>query len=138
MQRIVANRRYGGYRLSHEAVLAYAARKRIRLFPYAIDFDPEKGFTVRAVTDMSAERHYRTTYSLNDAGPSALYTDLRVFRPGNIPRDDPDLVAVVERLGTAASGPHSLICIVEIPDGVDWEMGDDSGYEYVVEKHRVW
>ena len=53
-------------------------------------------------------------------------------------RDDEALVKVVEQLGKKADGPYSSLKIVEIPDGVEWEIGEYDGAEWVAEKHRVW
>ncbi len=55
-----------------------------------------------------------------------------------IPRDDAKLVAVVERLGAAASGHAASLKVVEIPDDVKWEIGRIDGVEHVSEAHRRW
>jgi hypothetical protein len=53
-------------------------------------------------------------------------------------RNDPKLVEVVERLGDAANGRHAELRVVEIPDGILWEIDDYDGVETVREKHRSW
>lgn len=54
-------------------------------------------------------------------------------------RDDPDLVRVVEELGSKeASGECARLAIVEIPNNVRWEIDDHDGSEKVVEKHQSW
>lgn len=53
-------------------------------------------------------------------------------------RDDPDLVAVVEALGSQAAGPHARLKVVEIPDNVHWFIQDYDGIERVAEIHRCW
>lgn len=53
-------------------------------------------------------------------------------------RTDPRLVEIVERMGDAASGPMAKLRVVEIPDGVDWELDEYDGIETVREKHRSW
>lgn len=53
-------------------------------------------------------------------------------------RNDPQLVEVVEELGDAASGVHAKLKVVEIPDGVEWEIDEYDGVEQVAEKHRAW
>lgn len=53
-------------------------------------------------------------------------------------RDDPFLVTTVEALGPAANGAHAKLKIVEIPDGVDWEIMEYDGMESIHEKHRSW
>lgn len=54
-------------------------------------------------------------------------------------RDDPKLVECVETLGSeVASGFCAQIKVVEIPDGVDWEIDEYDGNESVEECHRSW
>lgn len=53
-------------------------------------------------------------------------------------RDDPGLVAVVEKLGDKASGDCANLRVVEVPDDVDWEIEQYDGFEWVSEKHRTW
>ena len=56
----------------------------------------------------------------------------------DIPRDDPDLVAVVESLGERSWGEYSKLKVVEVPDGVEWFIHEYDGMEHVAEKHRTW
>lgn len=60
------------------------------------------------------------------------------FSNYGINRDDPLLVQVVEDLGEKANGPCSRLVIVEIPDGVEWEIDEYDGLEHIAEKHRIW
>lgn len=55
-----------------------------------------------------------------------------------IDRDNPLLVRVLEELGDKASGEFAALYIIEIPDGVDWEINDYDGMESIHEKHRSW
>ena len=52
-------------------------------------------------------------------------------------RTNPDLVAVVEKLGGAANGKFGELQVVEIPDGVDWRLEDYDGIEWIAEG-RTW
>lgn len=56
----------------------------------------------------------------------------------SISRNDPLLIEIVERLGKAANGKFGELKIVEIPDGVDWEIEEYDGNEWVSEVHRTW
>lgn len=60
------------------------------------------------------------------------------FYPVDVPRDDPDLVAVVAELGKEAGGVGSRVVIVEIPDDVKWHIEEYDGLEHVAEDHRTW
>jgi hypothetical protein len=53
-------------------------------------------------------------------------------------RDDPLLVEAVETLGEKACGSCAKLVVVEIPDGIDWEIEEYDGSEYIAEKHRTW
>lgn len=53
-------------------------------------------------------------------------------------RDDPLFVQVVKELQDNADGMCAELKIVEIPDGVEWEIKDYDGIEWVAEKHRTW
>jgi hypothetical protein len=54
-------------------------------------------------------------------------------------RADPRLIAAIEKLGTEkSSGNFAKVCITEIPDGVEWTIGEYDGQEWVSEKHRSW
>ena len=52
-------------------------------------------------------------------------------------RAGPALVKCVEALGDEASGPFAELKVVEIPDGVEWEIFEYDGLELVAEKHRT-
>lgn len=55
-----------------------------------------------------------------------------------IGRGDPALVEVVEEMAQKANGEEANLLIVEIPDGVEWQIEDYDGKEWVAEKHRIW
>ena len=57
---------------------------------------------------------------------------------GDEKRCDPKLVECVERLGEAASGSFAELKVIEIPDGVEFEICEYDGLEHVAECHRVW
>lgn len=53
-------------------------------------------------------------------------------------RDDAKLIAVVESLGGKASDKCAELAVVEIPDGVEWEINEYDGQEHVAERHETW
>jgi hypothetical protein len=55
-----------------------------------------------------------------------------------IARDDPVLVSIVRELGADANGDYAALKIVEVPYGVDWQIEEYDGTEWVAEKHRTW
>ena len=55
-----------------------------------------------------------------------------------VPRNDPNLVKVVEELVEAASEDYAELIIVEVPSDVSPEIQDYDGWETFVEPHRTW
>ena len=53
-------------------------------------------------------------------------------------RTNPEIIAVVEKLGKNASGWCSELRVVEIPDGVEWTIEEYDGLEWIAESHRTW
>lgn len=56
----------------------------------------------------------------------------------DIPRNDTQLLAVIERMGPAANGGCADLKIVEIPDDVEWVVEEYDGNEWIAEAHRTW
>lgn len=56
----------------------------------------------------------------------------------SIARDDIRLIAAVEELQEIANGLDAELKVVEIPDGVKWEIDASDGMEWVAEMHRIW
>ena len=131
--KIVINKRYGGFRLSHEAIIEYARIKGITLYAY-VD-DRSKGAD-----------GYRPYNSEIDKNPFCIhyYTSDKDFSNDNyfdasdIDRSDSTLVEVVKKMGDRASGKYSGLEVVEIPDDVKWQIGEYDGMEWVEEQHRTW
>jgi hypothetical protein len=53
-------------------------------------------------------------------------------------RNDPTLIEAIETLGDKANGDYSELKVVEIPDGIEWEIDNYDGLETIEEKHRSW
>ena len=112
--KIVINSDYGGFSLSEEAILAYGRKKGLNLVK-----DEN--------TSWSVSIFYKGTVAKEN-----------YFEDRAIPRNDPDLVTVVEDLGESANGFAATLKIVEIPEDVDWYVEENDGREWVAEKHRTW
>ena len=128
---IVINGCYGGFGLSHKGIMRYAELKGITLYAskennylthyYTV---PEEEYEKARIEDKK-NGNYRNS--------NALY-----FSDGNIPRTDPILAQVVRELGKNADGDCAELKIAEIPDGVDYEIEEYDGIEWVAEAHRTW
>ena len=110
--KVVINKCYGGFGLSHAAIMRYGELKGINL-----------------VTDENSR--FRDVYV--DVIKNENY-----FSEHEIERNDSALVQVVEELGEKASGPHAELKVVEIPDDVKWKIDEYDGSEWVAEQHRTW
>lgn len=56
----------------------------------------------------------------------------------NEDRANPNLVAVIEKLGKKANGLSAELKVIEIPDDIEWKITDYDGVEQVEENHRIW
>jgi hypothetical protein len=150
--KLVVNKRYGGFCLSPKAVarLAELRGQKAYFFVGGIGGRPHVQVTPEETTGM-----FWSAYNTQSpvAGPStgewgamsheerqsnkAKFEDEHIdARPKD--RADPLLVRVVEELGEEANGLFAKLKIVEIPDGVDYQIDDDDGFESIHEKHRSW
>lgn len=60
------------------------------------------------------------------------------FWEQDIMRDDEHLVAIVDEMDEESWGNFAELKIVEIPPGVEWQIEEYDGREWVAEKHRTW
>jgi hypothetical protein len=111
--KLVLNRCYGGFSLSRKAVLL--GRK--------LSKNPRWGGpTIKGDVYEKEKKAVPEDYG---------YVD--------VPRHDPILVKVVEQLGSKlASGNLAELKVVEIPDGIQYEIDEYDGIEHVAEQHRRW
>lgn len=113
--KIVINTCYGGFGVSREAFL----KLREQGNQAALD-EPDIG------------EHYS-----DGSGPRESFGGSDSFGR-EIPRDDPQLAAIVESMGEDANSRCSSLTVVEIPDNVEWQVEEYDGSEWVAEKHRTW
>jgi hypothetical protein len=136
--KVVINKCYGGFGLSHEAMLRYAEIKGITVYPDKSEYGFETYYTVPAgqrtpSVDNWHELPIEERQRLNEQWRSERIHD------SEIDRDDPALIQVVKELGSKkASGRFAELKIVNIPDGINWEVDEYDGLETVVETHRSW
>lgn len=132
--KIVINKCYGGFGLSHKAVMRYAEFSGLTLYASVEksvgDFEHFKPYDGNKNAFII---YYHTKLLINET-----YPDKNDFYERDIKRDDPNLVKVVEELGNKAGGRYSKLRIVEIPDGVDYVIEEYDGMEWIAEKHRTW
>jgi hypothetical protein len=139
--KIVINRCFGGYGLSHEAIMRYLDLKGITVYP-----EKSEGrwgywtYWLVKPEDRLEEKEGESFYTMTmdeRQDYNKRFSD-ETFGVEDISRDDPVLIEVIEELGDAANGDCAELAIVEIPDDVEWEISEYDGSEHVAEKHRVW
>jgi hypothetical protein len=144
--KIVVNRCYGGFGLSHEAIMLYAEKKGLKVYPYQ-QKDGLRGDYFRYVPNPELKnRLLHPSYLTVDAGDkltekkfkSLYYDKNKKIYDNDIERNDPALVEVVEELKEKANGGFASLEVVDIPDDVEWEISEYDGHETVEEKHRSW
>lgn len=142
--KIVINGCYGGFGLSHAAVMEYAKRKGITLYarPGEVDrnrgvTDPAEAYMVEYLTVPPDE--YDALRAADKAKGSYKDSNAVYWSYYEIDRTDPVLVEMIEGDDEGEfNGRHASLHVVEIPDGVEWELDEYDGIESVHEKHRSW
>ena len=134
MTKIAYNACFGGFGLSHVAVMRYAELKGLKIYPFidrrlpdgsrppfnapdryvpATDEEALKAFMV----------HYCTTPEYSE--------DSYWFERFDSSRDDPALIQVIEELGDKANGDCARLRIAEIPAGTQYRIDEYDGRESV-------
>ena len=123
--KVVINKCFGGFSISLEAARFMAERgnKVAKAEVYEYDAKAAGDIELNEIEEKSCLRWYGYGYAGGHDGYS---------------RNDQDLVAAVQQLGKKASGRMANLEVVEIPDGVEWEIDEYDGLESVAEKHRTW
>ena len=139
--KVVINRCYGGFGLSHEAVMRYFEIKGITVYPEQSN-DYWKFWTYWTVKpedrveDKEGDDFYKMPIEDRQAY-NKLRSEQTIYER-EIDRDDPALVQAVEELGDKANGQHAELAVVQIPDGVDYIVEEYDGMEHIAEAHRTW
>ncbi len=151
--KLVINKCYGGYSLSMKAVARLAELQGKKAY-----FFKQRGINdgYDSIPLNSSDRLFWTAFSIPN--PNEYFSEKKDWasqmqkeriqenekyravsldsRPED--RTDPLLIQVVEELGKEANGGCAELEIVEIPDGVDYEIEDYDGIESIHERHRSW
>ncbi len=131
MTKIVYNACYGGFGLSHEAVLRYAEVKGITLY-----HKDESGIFTHYYLCPPDEFERLQDEDHNNPIRQGRYerSNAMYFSPSNIERNDPALVQVVEELGDRANGQCAKLRIAEVPAGTLYRIDEYDGNESVETK----
>lgn len=123
---VVINNCYGGFSLSDKAVRLYAEKKGLTLYPEPSEYGDGLEPTYYLVPEQDRIKILKewNTASLEERKKYNEESDREALYCRDLERNDPVLIEVVRELGREANGPCADLGIVEIPDDVEWEMGD--------------
>lgn len=135
--KVILNKCYGGFDVSHKGYELYAKKKGISLYVYDKNYgtgDYRK--LSRAIND-----NFGVRYCTKDFGDY-----LKPTKEGwkfqlcldDRHREDPTLIEVVEELGEEASGRLGKLVVVEIPDGMKYVIDNYNGVETLHEDVPTW
>ena len=126
--------------MSDAAVISYAARKGIELWPEKNqNWNYIRWYTVPPEDRVKPLEGFWMSYPEEVRKEHNERSHKESLCENDIARDDPDLIATIELLGAdVCGGRFSSLKIVEIPDDAEWEIEEYDGLEWVAEKHRTW
>ena len=139
--KVVINNCFGGFGLSHEAMLRYFEIKGIAVYPEKWEdwLEDWTYWTTKPENRLeSKEGKEFDKMSMKDRQAYNQQWAEQTVYERDIARNDPALVQVVEELGSNANGKFSELKVVDVPDDVMWYISEHDGCETVGEKHRTW
>lgn len=143
MTKIVVNRKHGGFGLSPKGEMRYLELIGKKCYFYKQTKYAHENNGIEEYTRISVEEapqafiSYTITEDLGEIIHKIPDNDTYWY-DGNLERNDPILIKVVEEMGKEAFGAYAELEIVKIPDDVVWEIDDYDGYETIHEVHRSW
>jgi len=130
MTKIVYNACYGGFSVSHAAVMRYAEIKGITLYT-----QKKYGFTHYYLCPPEEYDRINAEEQANPVSPGRfIRSNEMYFSDRDFERTDPILVQVVEELGDAANGSCAKLRITEVPAGTLYRIDEYDGFESVETK----
>lgn len=136
--KVVINKCYGGFSVSLEAVRWMAERGHKKAIGEVARYDKDAKYIETFVTTGKWPKEC-TEDEIRWLEIDVKYKKAKSWYSGYFDdRANPVLVKAVEILGKKANGECAELKIVEIPDGIEWSIGEYDGIEYIEEIHRRW
>lgn len=137
--KLVINACFGGFGISEKAYKRYAELKGLTLYPELIMGGLLTYWTIPKKDRMPAIKpELWLSTPLEERQAYNEFCRINQIYDRDLSRSDDILVKVVEELGSEANTPYSDLKIIEIPDGIEYEIDEYDGFESVHEKHRSW
>lgn len=144
--KLVINRCYGGFGLSPTAIKRLAEMKGRECYFFKTNYPSREYVPVDPIGDSSVSQMMLMAFDIpnpNEVLGGDKYNNVLWDKhhlscyPDD--RGDADLIRVVEELGSkVASGACAKLSVVEIPDGISYDIDDYDGMESVEETHHSW
>jgi len=137
--KIIINDCYGGFGISNLALKEYYKQKGIELFFYKQTkyhfMDGQDLFVKISENENVSNMTYAVSIDCGDSTDNISDKENFSF---NTERTDPILISIVEELGEKANAVYAKLKVIEIPDGIEYEIDEYDGVESIHEKHRSW
>ena len=138
--KVILNKCFGGFGLSVKGHEEYAKKIGKKIFWYNYDFSKDGDITYNKVE--SSDTNPFSIAFTKDFGENTKITDEDYdqysLNLNESHREDKTLIDIVEQLGEEADGRFSSLLVVEIPDGMKYEIDEYDGIETLREEHRSW
>ena len=136
--KVILNKCYGGFGISKAGYELYAKKKGIEIFAYKLECVNGKPIyrktdTGSSIFTITFTKDFGDYIDLFDDNSEKYCLELRGNR-----REDPVLIEVVEELGDSANGSFAKLVIVDIPDGMEYEIDEYDGIETLHQKVKKW
>ena len=137
---VVINVCFGGFSLSDAAEDLYASKAGFKVYRYEqTKYKHREGEDEYTRVESGEGGIFSHTYK-KDFGEkfSGHPKDDSYWSSRQIDRTDPKLIEVIKELGDSANGGFASLRVVEIPDGIEYEISEYDGSEHIAEVHRTW
>lgn len=116
--KVVTNTCYGGFGLSLKAIKLFNKLSKGIKIGHFPDYKKKESIGINPKDKHNFKKGYVLEYEIE--------------------RTNLALVQVVKELGKEANGRCAELKIVEIPDGIKFEIEEYDGVEWISEEHRTW
>lgn len=138
MKKVILNKCFGGFGLSHEAYMLYANKKGIKLFMYRTEYETGKYNKLKVKKGDKVYDYYYFNKDFGNKIDNNCETDGYFVYLNKKYREDLILIKVIEELGDKANGKHAQLEIVEIPEDLEYVIDEYDGIETLHQSVREW